>query len=108
MMLGVSIFWVKDMFVIESGSIDWATLRTVSIKEGEIEISGRAFVESRRKAVCLYLQLVARGKGHGIMVCRDDGEFPMDRTIHDPDRIRSQGQMEATLIRPIAHQKLAM
>lgn len=75
MMLGVSIFWVKDMFVIESGSIDWASLRTLSIKEGEIEISGRAFVESRGKAVCLYLQLAARGKGHGIMVRRDDGDF---------------------------------
>jgi hypothetical protein len=35
-------------------------------------------------------------------VRRDDGEFPMDRTIHGPDRIRSKGQMEAALIRPIA------
>jgi hypothetical protein len=42
------------------------------------------------------------------MVPRDGGEFPMDRTIHDPDRIRSKGQMEAALIRPITHQKLAM
>jgi hypothetical protein len=53
-MLGVSIFWVKDMFVIEFGSIDWARLRTVSIKEGEIEIQ-ESFVESRGKAVCLSL-----------------------------------------------------
>lgn len=32
----------------------------------------------------------------------------MDRTIHDPDQIRSKGEMGAALIRPIAHQKLVM
>jgi hypothetical protein len=32
--------------------------------------------------------------------------IPMDRTIHDPDMIRSGGQMEAELIRPIVHQEL--
>lgn len=36
------------------------------------------------------------------MARRDDGEFPMGGTIQDPDRIRSKGQMEAALIRPIA------
>jgi hypothetical protein len=50
------------MFVIESGSIDWARLRTVSIKEGEIEIQ-EGVVESRGTIVCLYLQSAARGKG---------------------------------------------
>ena len=62
------------MFVIESGSIDWAILRTVSIKEGEIEIQ-EGVVESRGTAVCLYLQSAARGKGHGIMVRSTMGNF---------------------------------
>ena len=48
------------------------------------------------------------GKGTWHHGARGDGEFPIDRAIHDPDRIRSKGQMEAALIRPIVHQKLAM
>jgi hypothetical protein len=32
--------------------------------------------------------------------------IPMDRTIHDPDRIRSGGLMEVEVIRPIVHQDL--
>lgn len=62
------------MFVIESGSIDWARLRTVSI-EGEIEKLGRRLIESRGTAVCLYLQSTARGKGHGIMARTTMGNF---------------------------------
>ena len=37
---GLDLLGQRHVRVIESGSIDWARLRTVSIKEGEIEISG--------------------------------------------------------------------
>jgi hypothetical protein len=103
-MLGVSIFCVKDMFVIECGRIDCARLRTVSIKQGDMETQ-KGLGEKPRDTVCLYFKSAARGRGQRIMVrCRM--RFPMDRTIHDPDRIRSRGQMEAALIRPIVLQEL--
>jgi hypothetical protein len=60
-MLGVSIFWVKDMFVIGSGSIDWARLRIVSIKEGEIEIQ-EGFVESRGEGSLSLFAISSAGK----------------------------------------------
>ena len=37
---------------------------------------------------------------------RNTTKIPMDRTIHDPDRIRSRGLLEAELIRPIVLQEL--
>jgi hypothetical protein len=43
----------------------------------------------------------ARGRGQHSIIVRKTIGFPMDRTIHDPDRIRSGGQMEAQVIRPI-------
>jgi hypothetical protein len=67
------------------------------LKEGEIEIQ-EGIVENRGTAVCLYLQSAARGKGQWHHGALDDGEFPIDRTIHDPDRFRFKGQMEAALI----------
>jgi hypothetical protein len=47
----------------------------------------------------------ARGRGYAIIMHRTM-RFPKDRTIHDPDKIRSRGQMEAVFIRPIVQRKL--
>ena len=58
------------MFVIESGSIDWARLRIVSIKDGEIEDSGRALLRAEGQQFVFICNQQRGEKGNGIMVRR--------------------------------------